>query len=391
MNKIGITILYLLLAVSLVGCVDNSNTPKESETVTKKHDDIYVEKAVNGWPTNVFDESRIMQFYYPKLDLNGTLFEFAQEYNENSKDKLNLYRVELIGDVWKEVKIPWKNELNKKLHSKNIVIEDYCYTDKGILYLSLKEYSMYPKVYYNNKEKYQKEYYLIDEYLFRIDEKKGIVDRLNLPKLKAKDYYMSAKSKNGTYTGKDQIMSSIATILKNGNIFLASLDTSICGLYNGETCEKMADGLDISKIARCTAVGAGEDYFAMGVVNTQSNRIEVNVYGQDGQLRYTLPTDIEFDEEKFSAGGSQQVIVGVADSEILLASKEGIYTAGFGEEEFQMSVDVSKDRTYYLPSDNNLCSDSLVLKGRNDDFYLMIREQADYGMAKTHLCHYTRR
>lgn len=55
-----------------------------------------------------------------------------------------------------------------EIQTKNVVIEDYCYTNEGMLYLSLKEYSMYPNTYYSNIEKYKSEYYLVDQYWFYI-------------------------------------------------------------------------------------------------------------------------------------------------------------------------------------------------------------------------------
>ena len=84
--------------------------------------------------------------------------------------------------VWEEVEIPWKNKINEMLNSKNVVIDHYSYTDDGVLYLTINEYSLYPRVYYDNKEKYQNDYYLVDQYCFRINEKKQQVERLNFPK-----------------------------------------------------------------------------------------------------------------------------------------------------------------------------------------------------------------
>ena len=391
MRKIGVIMLCLVVVSTLFGCGDNSQSPQESAPAEEVVNDTYIEQATNCWPQNLYGEGRIMEFHNPQINLDGVLFEFAQEYDETTKDNLNLYRVELNDGAWEEVEIPWKKKLDKELGSKNVVIDSYSYTDKGFLYLSINEYSMYPKTYYNDREKYYKDYYLVDQYCFRIDEKENRVERLDLPKLKAKDYYDSNQSEKDTYVSKDQLFPNIAIVLKNGNIFLVSREVSMSGLYSSETCKKIAGESDILQSPVCTGVGIGEDYFALGSVNKDSNNIDIEVYAQDGQLQYTIPTEVAFDEEKFYAGGSQQIMVGVADGEIILATEEGIYNAEFGEEQFQTVVDVKKDNTYYLSPDYDLCSDSVILKGKDEDYYLMIRDKKDYGMDETFLCHYTKK
>lgn len=388
MKKVKLLVSYMVIVMLLGGCTDDSSSPEKFTYIEKTSGETYIEKAIKGWPQNVFDESKIMQFFYPQTDLEGNIFEFAQEYDETSQDKLNLYRVELKDSEWIKVEIPWKDKLNKKIQSKNVVIEDYCYTNDGMLYLSLKEYSIYPNTYYRNTEKYKSEYYLVDQYLFQIDEANETVERINLPKLYQKDYFAKEQEDN-TPSAPEPIIPNTAIVLKNGNIFLSSLDLSMCGLYNGKTYEKMTEGIDISETIRCTGFEVGDDFFVLGVVNQNTNDIEIHVYAQDGQLQYTIPTDIVFDKERFLAG-AHQLIVGVDENEIMLATEKGIYSAEFGEKQFKMVVDVKKDKIYYLSPDYLLCSDSSILKGTNDDYYLMIKKDEKYEMDKAFLCHYVK-
>lgn len=187
-----------------------------------------------------------------------------------------------------------------------------------------------------------------------------------------------------------KIIPNTAIVLKNGNIFLSSLDKSMCGLYNGKTYEKMTEGIDISGTICCTSFEVGDDFFVVGVLNRQTRNIEIHVYAQDGQLQYTLPTDIKFNEERYFAGGYQQIIVGVDKNEIIFATDTGIYSAEFGEKQLKMVVDVQRDKAYYLSPSYILCSDSSILKGENDDYYLMIKKDEKYEMDKAFLCHYVK-
>ena len=389
MRRTVVIILCVAVMAALFGCGDTSQPSQEKLPTAKTVNDTYVEKAVNCWPQDLYN-GKIMEFQYPKQKLDGTLFEFAQEYDEASKAHVNLYRVELKDGAWKEVEIPWKKKLDKELNSKNVVIDNYCYSDKGLLYLSFNEYSMYPKTYYNNTEKYYKDYYLVDQYWFRIDEKKGLVERLNLPKLKASHYYNSNQSAESQAVNKDQLMPNIVTVLKNGNVFVGSLDSAMSGLYSSDTCKKVAGGLDISQILCCTEVVGDDDYFILGALNKESGKVEICVYSQEGELQYKLPTDVAYDEEKLYSGESPKMTLGVADGEILLATETGIYRADFGDEQLEMIVDAQRDKTYYFSSENTLTSDAVILKGKDEDYYLAIKKEKDYGMDDVFLCHYTK-
>lgn len=185
-------------------------------------------------------------------------------------------------------------------------------------------------------------------------------------------------------------MPNIVTVLKNGNVFVGSLDSTMSGLYSSDTCKKVTGGLDISQILCCTEVVGDDDYFILGALNKESGKVEICVYSQEGDLQYKLPTDVVYDEEKLYSGESPKMTLGVADGEILLATETGIYSADFGDEQLEMIVDAQRDKTYYFSSENTLTSDAVILKGKDEDYYLAIKKEKDYGMDDVFLCHYTK-
>lgn len=391
MKKLCIVIVFCMMLGVLSGCTSISESSQEKQSYSMKEKDAYIEKALKCWPQDLYDESKIMEFHYPQMDNNGRLFEFAQEYNEKSKSHINLHRVELRDGAWKEVEIPWEDKINQELKSKNVVIDNYCYTDKGLLYLSINEYSLYPRTYYDNTEKYYNDYYLVDQYWFRINENEQQIDCLSLPKLKAKDYYNSNKSENAKYVKSDQLLPNIVTFLKSGNLFVGSVDASKSGLYDPETCKKIAGELNISQISCCTEVVGGDDYFALGALNEGTGTVEICIYSQDGNLQYTLPTEVEYEADKLYSGIYPGICLGTSDSTILLATEEGIYSAEVGDKQFQMVVDAQRDNTYYLSSNFELCNESVILCGNDEDYYLAVKKEKDYGMDETYLCHYTKK
>ncbi len=334
-------------------------------------------------------DNRVMQYRYPQKDRNGTLFEFGQEYKKNSKKKINLHRVQLKDDTWEITDIPWESKLEKQLDTKNAVLDHYFYSDKGILYVWLTEYSMYPPTYYDDTEKYRAEYYPVEQYMFQINEAENSVSRMDLPELTVQAY-LKQQAENSSQVRKDEILQNQFAVMATGNVFLASVDKAMSGLYDGETCERIGGEFDLVKELGYSAVAVGDDFFVLAGVNRESNKIEIKVFDQQGKKLYVIPTDIAFSQDKFMSGEQEQIMVGAGEDEILAATKEGIFRADFGEEKLEPVVDVKRDKTYYLSAEYQLCNDSTVIKGGEEDYYLEVKKAQDYEMDETYLCHYQR-
>lgn len=388
MKKIFLTICMAGVLLML-GCEQKNVTTTETVLNDKVQNLSYTESAINCWPQDLFEQDRIMQFHYPQKDIDGSLFEIEQEYKENSKKKIHLFRVQLMDGLWERKDISWEPEMEKQLNSKNVVIDNYAYSDKGILFLWLTEYSMYPKTYYNNTEQYKESYYAVNQYCFRIDEVNNSVKKLELPKLTAQSF-LKQNSKNQALAGEGEIIPNQLVVLKEGNIFLASVDSSISGLYNGETGKKIGGGFEVSEGFACSQVAAGNDFFVLAGVNSDKNKIEIKVFNEEGEKLYTIPTEIKFEQEKYMTADQEHIIVGAGEDEIFAATKEGLFRAELGEEKLETIIDVKRDNTYYLSSDYILCDDSVIIKGQEDDYYIAVKKSRDYEMDKTYLCHYTK-
>lgn len=378
--------VFILL---MCGCEQRNVTTSETVLNDKAQNLSYTESAINCWPQELFEQGRIMQFHFPQKDINGSLFEIEQEYKEDSKKKINLFRVQLVDGSWEMKDISWEHEIEKQLNSKNVVIDNYCYSDKGILFLWLTEYSMYPKTYYNNTEQYKESYYAVNQYCFRIDEANSSAIKLELPKLTVQSY-LKQNSKNQALAREGEIIPNQPVVLENGNIFLASVDSSISGLYHGETGKKIGGGFEMSEGFACSQVAAGNDFFVLAGVDSDTNKIEIKVFNEEGEKLYEIPTEINFEQEKYMTVDQEHIIVGAGEDEIFAATKEGLFRAELGEEKLELIIDVKRDNTYYLSSDYILCDGSVIIKGQENDYYIAVKKTKDYEMDKTYLCHYAR-
>lgn len=172
---------------------------------------------------------------------------------------------------------------------------------------------------------------------------------------------------------------------------MVSVDSSISGLYNGETGEKIGGGFELSEGFACSQVAAGNGFFVLAGVDSDTNKIEIKVFNEEGEKLYAIPTEINFEQEKYMTADQEHIIVGAGEDEIFAATKEGLFRAELGEEKLEQIIDVKRDNTYYLSSDYILCDDSVIIKGQENDYYIAVKKSKGHGgMDKTYLCHYTK-
>lgn len=126
-------------------------------------------------------------------------------------------------------------------------------------------------------------------------------------------------------------------------------------------------------------------FLFLGVMNQETKQIDIEVFDEEGNHMYTLPTGVAVNEEE----GADNIGLGVKESTLILVKENGIYEAELGDKEFTQVVDSTKDNLYYLSPEYSIFSSSGVYKGENDDYYVMLYKDKMSNNTEYRFCHYT--
>ena len=157
-------------------------------------------------------------------------------------------------------------------------------------------------------------------------------------------------------------------------------------LYNSKTGEKVDD---LTPLQDWSTLGsmpqAGDDFIVRLIMNQQTNRLEISVQDEFGGSSYVLQTGAKFDMEKEEIDGCA---VGVSGDTILLATRDGIFEAEYGAEEFHRVVSAEKDNLYYLTPDNYEPVSGAVFWKGSDDGYMLSLAREEEGQSVS--CYYSK-
>ncbi len=369
-------------AVALCGCGISSTPEKtvsELPKVQQETDVVYVEQTMPELPADemieqlgydpVKDDFTLMQ-EMTDVDANGTLAVIATLYHEPDLKKLTMLKCEYVDGAWQAGKVKWYDNLKKALEDKeNLSIGTSSqYGVDGCLYLEYNQYSMPFEVYNQNVEKYKDDYYLVQNYLYKIDEETGEVSELPMPAEKQED------------GGKNEIKYGSVSVLANGDYVLLSGNVfEVRSAVTGEKKNSLPFG---ENRQRMHMPYAGDDFVCWRETNKDTDEIEIYMCNADGSGLYKLPTGETFETDKGGARVANSIAMGVRENTVMLATSDGIFEADCGDDEFCKVVGDEKDNLYYLGSDNYYALGDvyisaqgeyyvtdLVKKGSADKFY----------------------
>lgn len=388
MIKRRLVALSLLGAVLLCGCEKGDKKPETVKAIPQTKMVSYTEQSYDCSPAEIYGENRVLQFHFPQMSGDEKMYQIVQEYD--TKEDFCISKTEFAEGKWKAVEVPWVEKLDMFNEKKNTELEKYQYIGDD-LYLYFVEYSMNPPKYYNNSEKYKDKFWAKAHYFVKVNETTNDVTEIKIPTVTYKEYFERKYpgEKVPSDVSESEILISVPEVMTNGDYFLSSMDSGICGVYSGTTGEKLEEGVDISGYAMYYSdLLAGDEFLAIGVGNDETNQVEVNVYDKTGKLLYTLPTGIDFDHEKIKAGEYDYIQLGVEENTILLATSKGIYEAEFEDDEFTQVIDAEKENFYYLSSEFLLCANVEIMRGNDNDYYIVTRKAKMSDQDRYYLCHY---
>lgn len=290
------------------------------------------------------------------VDSDGNIVQFAELWKQPDDSSYRYAKLQLEDGKWVLQEAAWLEEqINQKIKEKNYIIDEYWYGENGQLYMQVSEMSMNMAKYRKMRDRWEKEkdvFYLKKTHLFQINEETNETVEINVPQKSVKEAVDEGKVEESGLQTENGVMLCDIHMFSDGNLLIQSYDTNEIGVYSGTTGELLTDLRGVERISSSvTGICTGNGFLAFGVVNQQSEKLEIVVVGEDGKLLNTIPTEFEYkqyiDEEEESM--ADFFGMRVCGDEIILVADHCIYEAGPDSDAFTNVVNEEKDHLFYLP------------------------------------------
>lgn len=385
-----LTSVVLVIAVVLCSCSIASTPGRASVPVTPtEKEGVYREQSFFPYRNAMPGTDRADAVVYPsqpQMDAKGNIVTFA-EVNEG--EKWSLQKCVWEEERWKEENTAWQGELEKMFSGKPMRMGHFCYSSEGYLYINVYDDIYTEKVFADGEEEkavdsflekrlgrgdYETNCYLI----LKIDEKQGTIETIQLPI-------------DAEYAGSGFAHSiNEFSVLGDGSILVTygylkddEKMTCLYDVYSPATGEKLISEKEVG--AADTPV-AGDDFIVFGVNNQQTGLVEIHVCDvASGEKEYSLETSVAYQNQTDTIWG-QNFAIGVKGDTIVMATREGIFEAEYGEDEFKKVIDGDAKEVYYL-SERKYNFSSKVYKGE-DGSYMLYRNNSKFSETEEVLCYY---
>lgn len=344
--------LFAVIAVSLCGCGIASTPPEPMNEISHKEKDIYVERSMSSTLTSTVTNSRMdkrgcrrLHEFITVMNPEGRLVRFSMYAKE---PRYGYEKLVLEDEMWLEEQSPWLDKLNRELETKDYVIHSVQYSGDGSLYVLLSEMSMSYYKFLADTQKLQDYLYVKQTRLLKINEKTGEETEIPLPQDMPKGKGQCSDSEDEEEAGlRKSILVPGVYVFSDGNILIDNEPFEpTAGVYSGVTGEKLTEP-DVLPEGRCTEISVGDDFFVYGTHNQVSGKIDIQVVGEEGEVRNTIQTGVAF-QSAIVEGLAAAPKLHVSGDTIVLAGEEGIFEAAPEDKETTSVVGREKDNLFYL-------------------------------------------
>ncbi len=260
----------------------------------------------------------------------------------------------------------WEKEYERRFPDAKYWPERFKYGADGFLYLYVAEYSSNRLTYWQEcVEKPNTPFERVKNHLVKIDEATGEMTEIALPEQEKRQVEGSGTAA-GAMPGVRRLEFAVSS---EGNILLMEEGQDTGAIYD-------ASGQKLSEVKlenRVSDVCSGMGFWAYISKNQATKRMDVNVLDEDGDLLYTMRTEVEDDGSRYL-----KMALGTKDDEILMVSWEGIYEAKFNEKKFRYVAGHKTDHFFCLWPEYTGLELSSIYKGNQDDYYVGMRQTWEF-------------
>lgn len=365
----------LMAGLLLCGCGSGKSEDVQTPSGTnqeEKEQQTYVEQSVKE-RSNEDDPIGQSVWQYGETEMYQT--EDGMPYVvKNMKD----------GSVKQDV-CSWEKNWEKKFKKKFISILNWQKWNDKIYYVVANEYSMNPQKVREDWKKYRDDFYVVHNYLLRLDYETGEIQEIPTPQQTNKEYYEEHGDSIPEDENEKEIVLYEIQVLPDGNFLLKFFGKEVTSIIcDGVTGEKLAD-LDLNKgenVGVFTAVGDG--FIAAVTEDFNAHKCELHVFDSEtGAEQYTIPLD--FEERQIDENTSYaNFALGASEDSILILYDKCIYKMEYGDEQLEKVLDADENKMFYLP-DEEYVYESICMGEEGDFFVRMTKESENY---HDRICHY---
>lgn len=376
MPKKMITVAAVM--VLLCGCGISSTLEKkatESAVQTKSDHLVYGEEAVleeyQDTPGIGAEERKNISWDILFCDSEGKWVNFGYLYQTLENIKTDPVKLVYQDGVWRAEKIKWVKNLEKvqkrkeylddAFYEENLHLYDMFYGGDGCLYLCCSRTSMSYEAYKADPERYSEHFYDVNQLLYRVNEKTGEVNEVEVPVVKGAEVYDNSED-----CPEDLVLTNSYAVLGNGDFVVRT--GNIFAIYDGKTGKKRKD-IDCASPGQTGEVFAGEDFICWYELNQETKHVEIHVCDASGSEPYVMDTQEKVEYNKDEGYSNYSFALGVTGNTIIVATSKGIFEAEYGEDELHVVIDTEKDNLYYLGSDS-YATEGRVYKGADGRYFL---------------------
>lgn len=371
-------IVTVTLVISLLCACGVGSSPTEPTKAPKQggsdatEQAVYVEQAL-ALPKAEDDDHL---YYYSRFILNHDkkLVWFGQQYDRETIKLLSYVKATYTDTGWTTEEAGWSKTILNNFADSHGYLAEAWYTSDGTLYAVFSETSIEIMKYRQNGAKYASAFKITGQHLFRIDEQTNTVKEIDIP------------DKNGDHTRYAGI--NFYVPFSNGNYLITNVPNKgdDARIYSGVTDEVIASPKKAIGKNAASVIFGGDDFLCYPVYNVEKKVIQIQVCDIDGDNAYVM--DYEAPAENGMTTAGMPFTLGVYENEIILFTKEGIYHAEYGDEEFTKTAEPGTENIYYLSLDRYQFMDFSLLVAGTDDFYTMMIDSSASGGNDYKLCHY---
>ncbi len=250
-------------------------------------------------------------------------------------------KLKFVDGIWEKEPITWLEDFRKIFGDSQMESGSWWLGNDGCLYATF----------------YYAEYEYGNPHLVKIEEESGEVTTVNLG---------GGTKVNGEVTGENFFNE--LSVFADGNLCVTGgveiSEGAPVEVYDGESGEKITDVELRSGIV--TNVMAGDDFVAYIVTNEVTDTLQAIVCDEmTGKIINTIETEIIYNPKTVWT----DIAFGVWGCDIVIACRDGIYEAEYGEKEFEKVVDASVDPVFYL-QDEDAMFENVVYKNIKEEYML---------------------